>query len=125
MYPPRTPADASIEFEQLNISGPDFGLNVIQFWADAVDASVFQFSKNPPRDYLSKKDHIHTQAQQAVIRLQDKRGRHCGLWFDIMDDLRDRLWQHFVKQMPELAGETQRPRELIAGARGRVESKAR
>lgn len=63
--------DCMIEFEQLNISGPDFGPNVLQFWADTVVASVFRFPKNLLRDYISKKDHVHISTRQAVIHLQE------------------------------------------------------
>ncbi|KAJ9634623.1 hypothetical protein H2199_008908 [Coniosporium tulheliwenetii] len=110
----RASAKLKPEFEQTNVSGPDFGPSVLQFWADAVDASLFHFLRDTAPDYLSKQDHIHTQGQQAVLRLQDKRGRHCGLWFN---NGNDRLWQGGAMQMPELGREKQKPRELVAISR--------
>jgi hypothetical protein len=74
-----------VELDQVGVSGPDLGPNVLQFWAEVVDAAAFRFSKNPPRDYLSSEDHTHVQSPQAVIRLLDRHGRHCGLWFDVSD----------------------------------------
>ncbi|KAL2016322.1 hypothetical protein VTK56DRAFT_3863 [Thermocarpiscus australiensis] len=72
---------------QTCVSGPDFGPEVLQFWADTVDATAFHFatydkSRVVQPEQLSSRENVHTKTSQAVIRLRDREERHCGLWYD-------------------------------------------
>ena len=98
-----------IEQKQINISGPDFGPNVLQFWADAIDADLFHFHTNEPPDYLSKRNQIHSKGLQALTRIRDSQHRHCGLSFHVKPDL-----PTSARQIPRAAAKKAGPRELVA-----------
>jgi tetratricopeptide (TPR) repeat protein len=100
------------ETKQRGVSGPDWGPDVLQFWADTVDPSNFPFITDKTGwvmpEKLSLREHVHTQTSQAVIRLQDRDGRHCGLW---CDNKNHRLWWRGER-------EKEQPRmELVAVSR--------
>ena len=89
-----TPSSSlSHSIKRTNISGPDFGPSVLQFWAETADPSNFPFITDPSGwvmpEPLSLRENVHTQTTQSVIRLQDSQGRHCGLWYD---NKNHRLW---------------------------------
>lgn len=100
------------------VSGPDFGPEVLQFWADTVPATAFHFttvtsgtSTFVQPEQLSSHENVHTKTSQAVIRLRDREERHCGLWYD---NKNHRLWWAGEK-------EKKKPRaELVAISRLRV-----
>jgi hypothetical protein len=56
------------------------GANVLQFQAFTLPLRSFKLGSN--QENLSQQDHIHTSSQQAVHRLYDQDGKHCGLCFD-------------------------------------------
>lgn len=105
-----------IEHVQTGVSRPDFGPNVLQFWAEAVDASFFNFNrdKNQSPDFLSKQDSAHSKSEKVVLRMRDKKDRHCGLWFESKVDRATRLphFKNIFKGIGYAAG-----RELIALSR--------
>ncbi|KAL2130483.1 hypothetical protein VTI74DRAFT_6337 [Chaetomium olivicolor] len=78
---------------QTGVLGPDFGPEVLQFWADTVEAAAFHFAtidKNRVEpEQLSSRENVHAKTSQAVIRLRDREERHCGLWYD---NKNHRLW---------------------------------
>ncbi|KAK1759042.1 heterokaryon incompatibility protein-domain-containing protein [Echria macrotheca] len=102
------------ESKQANVSGPDFGPSVLQFWAETVDPAHFPFITEDDSGWvrpeqLSLRENVHTTTSQAVIRLKDRDGRHCGLWYDNKNHRL--LWwagEH-KKEMPRL--------ELVAVSR--------
>jgi hypothetical protein len=34
------------------------------------------------KEYLSLRSHVHVQSAQAVCRILDRQGNHCGLWWE-------------------------------------------
>ncbi|PGH05335.1 hypothetical protein GX51_03056 [Blastomyces parvus] len=99
-YPPDHLPDISsseFEHEQVNVAGPDLGPNVLQFWSEVVDTTRFQLSTTNAVHYLSKRDHVHTRGEQAVLRLVDRKGRHCGLVFDTRNDFVRRTFARHSK----------------------------
>lgn len=55
-------------------------LTILSFEASTLPFTSFRLS--PEKEYLSKQSHIHTATQQAVRRIYDSRGQHCGLWWE-------------------------------------------
>jgi tetratricopeptide (TPR) repeat protein len=111
---------------QTDVPGPDFGPEVLQFWADTVPETAFHFttsgSNNKAVEYeqLSSRDNVHTKTAQAVIRLRDGEGWHCGLWYD---DKNHRLWwagNREKKPRAELVAVSHLPAPKIEGPK-RVE----
>ncbi|KAM7189032.1 Heterokaryon incompatibility protein (HET) domain containing protein [Naviculisporaceae sp. PSN 640] len=100
------------ETKATNVSGPDFGPSVLQFWAETAEPAHFPFITNGSGwvkpEQLSLRENVHTTTSQAVIRLQDRDGRHCGLWYD---NKNHRLWWagERQKEMPRI--------ELVAVSR--------
>jgi tetratricopeptide (TPR) repeat protein len=104
------PDDNSVldtDFAQTGVLGPDFGPEVLQFWAETVQPEAFHFAKHETAENLSSRDNIHTPGRQAVLRLRDLRNRHCGLWHD---NKNHRLWWASERQK-------QPPMELVAISR--------
>ncbi|XXH01246.1 hypothetical protein Hte_007600 [Hypoxylon texense] len=60
--------------------GPPLESNILSFAAPVVPISAFRIS--PEKEYLIQQHHIHTQGRQAVRRIYDRRGNHCGLWWE-------------------------------------------
>jgi hypothetical protein len=62
------------------VLGPDFGPNVLQFWAYAVHVECFQFA-DIDGTLISEPEHGNQRGHQYVNSLLDPRGKHCGLAF--------------------------------------------
>jgi hypothetical protein len=58
---------------------------VLHFIAPLVFGTDFSVNRDRVPDYLSSASHIHTQTSQAVVRLHDKNGKHCGILFEHVD----------------------------------------
>jgi hypothetical protein len=54
--------------------------NILSFTAPTLLASAFCIS--PEKEYLVQQNSIHTQSAQAIRRIYDQQGRHCGLWWE-------------------------------------------
>lgn len=54
--------------------------NILSFTAPTIHLSAFHIS--PEKEYLIQQTSIHTQGQQAIRRIYDRQGRHCGLWWE-------------------------------------------
>ncbi|KAK4208730.1 hypothetical protein QBC37DRAFT_296075 [Rhypophila decipiens] len=67
------------ERRTLNMSGPDLGPGVLQFWADAVDGDAFTVESLDPGYAIVDREHGNVPSKQAVIRLLDRAKVHCGL----------------------------------------------
>lgn len=63
-------------------SQPD---SVLHFIAPLIIATDFTVNRNREPDYLSSASHIYTQSNQAVVRLHDRNGKHCGILFEHAD----------------------------------------
>jgi len=63
-----------------SVSGPDFGPNVLQFWAYTVDIESFQFA-DIEGTLISEPEHGNKRGEQYVNSLLDPRRKHCGLLF--------------------------------------------
>jgi hypothetical protein len=62
------------------VLGPDFGPNVLQFWAYATSIESFQFA-DIEGTLISEPEHGNQRGEQYVNSLLDPRGKHCGLVF--------------------------------------------
>ena len=60
-------------------------VSVLHFIAPLIIATEFTVERNREPDYLSSTSHIHTQSNQAVVRLHDRNGKHCGILFEHVD----------------------------------------
>ncbi|KAL2369058.1 hypothetical protein RJZ57_006548 [Blastomyces gilchristii] len=67
--------------------------------------------KYPPDHHPDISSSEFEHEQQAVLRLEDKKGRHCGLIFDTTDDF---VRQTFVKQHKGTKVNKQESSELVA-----------
>ncbi|TPX16881.1 uncharacterized protein E0L32_003443 [Thyridium curvatum] len=54
--------------------------NILRFKARTVPLTAFKVT--PRKEYLSVRTHIHVRGDQAVRRIVDRSGKHCGLWWD-------------------------------------------
>ncbi|KAI0439409.1 heterokaryon incompatibility protein-domain-containing protein [Xylaria telfairii] len=54
--------------------------NILRFRAPAVSCSQFKIS--PEKQYLIELPYIHQPSRQAVRRILDGQGKHCGLWWE-------------------------------------------
>lgn len=54
--------------------------NVLQFLAPVAPLTAFKLSID--RKYISVSNRTHTPSRQAVRRILDRNGRHCGLWWE-------------------------------------------
>ncbi|KAI1774166.1 heterokaryon incompatibility protein-domain-containing protein [Hypoxylon cercidicola] len=59
---------------------PPFESNIVRFTAPTIPSSAFRIS--PEKEYLIQQPHVHIQGQQAVRRIYDRQGNHCGLWWE-------------------------------------------
>ncbi|KAI2624013.1 heterokaryon incompatibility protein-domain-containing protein [Hypomontagnella submonticulosa] len=59
---------------------PPLDANILSFSAPAVSCSAFVIS--PEKEYLVDQPHIHNQGKQAIRRIYDHQGNHCGLWWE-------------------------------------------
>ena len=59
---------------------PPLESNILTFTAPTVPISAFRVS--PEKEYLIQRHHVHTQGKQAVRRICDRQGSHCGLWWE-------------------------------------------
>ncbi|OQU99389.1 hypothetical protein CLAIMM_05025 [Cladophialophora immunda] len=50
-----------------------------------VSRAGFTIDRSRSPDYLSSNQHVHLQTSQAVVRIHDKAGRHCGILFEHLD----------------------------------------
>lgn len=110
------PDDNSVidtDFTQTGVLGPDFGEEVLQFWAETVEPQAFYFAKHEIAENLSSRDNIHTPGRQAVLRLHDRQNRHCGLWHD---NKNHRLWWG-SRESKDVERQKQPPMELVAISR--------
>jgi hypothetical protein len=62
------------------ISGPNLGPNVLQFWAEAVDAKHFSISEVTGPS-LTDNEHANITTKQTVSKLLDFKNQYCGLVF--------------------------------------------
>ena len=53
---------------------------LLRFTARTVPVPAFQIS--PTKEYLSSASQVHIRTAQAVRRIYDRNGRHCGLWWE-------------------------------------------
>lgn len=53
---------------------------LLQFTARTVCVNAFQIS--PVKEYLSLSSQRHIRSSQAVRRVKDRHGNHCGLWWE-------------------------------------------
>lgn len=63
-----------------DVSGPDFGPNVLQFWAYTADSNSFKFA-GLDGTLITDPEHGNIPGKQVVTSLLDLRGKHCGLMF--------------------------------------------
>ena len=59
---------------------PPLEATLLRFTAPTLPVSAFQIK--PQKEYISTQFNVHSQSPQAVRRICDKRGLHCGLWFE-------------------------------------------
>ena len=59
---------------------PPLESNILSFTAPTVPTSAFHIS--PEKEYLVQHHHVHIQGKQAVRRIYDRQGNHCGLWWE-------------------------------------------
>ena len=64
----------------LRIHGPDFGPNVLQFWAYTVSVEHFSFM-DLDGALITDREHGNISGKQVVNGLLDRSGKHCGLIF--------------------------------------------
>ncbi|KAH6716208.1 heterokaryon incompatibility protein-domain-containing protein, partial [Leptodontidium sp. MPI-SDFR-AT-0119] len=62
------------------ILGPNLGPNVLQFWAEAVDAKHFSISE-VTGPFLTDHEHANITTKQTVSKLLDSKNQYCGLIF--------------------------------------------
>jgi hypothetical protein len=62
------------------VFGPDFGPNVLQFWAYTTSVDSFQFA-DIEGTLISEPEHGNQRGEQYVNSLLDPRRKHCGLVF--------------------------------------------
>jgi hypothetical protein len=75
----------------------DYGPNVLQFKAPMMPAAAF--TRGDDLEYLCHQGEYHSVGEQAVYRLYDKGGKHCGICFEPMiptEDIADDALQSFV-----------------------------
>lgn len=77
-----TSNDRKFEHGDKTFYGPDLGPYVLQFWAEAVDTSPFYTRSDQLYVYLSNGLQDSNASRQAIFRLEDSRGRHCGIVFE-------------------------------------------
>ncbi|KAH8879446.1 HET-domain-containing protein [Thozetella sp. PMI_491] len=53
---------------------------ILHITAPAVPLTAFQITG--PKEYLSVQSQVHAQSSQAVRRVHDRNGNHCGLWWE-------------------------------------------
>ncbi|KIW97699.1 uncharacterized protein Z519_01283 [Cladophialophora bantiana CBS 173.52] len=58
---------------------------VLHFMPPFVDGPTFSIVRDTDPVYLSSSKHIHLQTRQAVVRIYDKHGKHCGILFEHID----------------------------------------
>jgi hypothetical protein len=63
-----------------SVSGPDFGPNVLQFWAYTVGVDSFQFG-DIEGTLITEPEHGNSPGKLVVNRLLDPKRKHCGLIF--------------------------------------------
>lgn len=59
---------------------PHIADKMLKFAARTVTLPVFRVSHQ--KEYLSLQSNVHTRSSQAVRRILDREGRHCGLWWE-------------------------------------------
>ena len=81
-----SPTDLSLHFtpEQIATSTTQTG-TILHFIAPAIVMHRLTVNRTREPDYLSSKSHIHTQTTQAVVRIHDENGIHCGILFEHVD----------------------------------------
>ncbi|KAH8654296.1 hypothetical protein BGZ61DRAFT_524257 [Ilyonectria robusta] len=59
---------------------PHIATKLLRFTARTVPLPAFQVMPN--KEYLSCMSQVHVRSSQAVRRIQDRNGKHCGLWWE-------------------------------------------
>ncbi|KAM5361880.1 hypothetical protein ACJZ2D_012825 [Fusarium nematophilum] len=59
---------------------PHMAAKMLRFTARSVPVPAFRIL--PGKEYLSLQSQIHIQGPQAVRRIHDRNGKHCGLWWE-------------------------------------------
>ncbi|KAJ4289051.1 hypothetical protein N0V90_011393 [Kalmusia sp. IMI 367209] len=59
---------------------PYITTKLLRFTARTVPVPAFQIS--PTKEYLSSSSRRHIRSSQAVRRIRDRNGKHCGLWWE-------------------------------------------
>ncbi|CAO2655398.1 Nn.00g104620.m01.CDS01 [Neocucurbitaria sp. VM-36] len=59
---------------------PHLDTKQLRFTARTVPLPAFQIS--PHKEYLSSRSQVHIRTSQAVRRILDRNGKHCGLWWE-------------------------------------------
>jgi tetratricopeptide (TPR) repeat protein len=59
---------------------PHISSKLLRFTARTVPLPAFHVMPN--KEYLSSRSQVHIRSSQAVRRIQDRNGKHCGLWWE-------------------------------------------
>ncbi|KAF5005593.1 hypothetical protein FDECE_8000 [Fusarium decemcellulare] len=59
---------------------PHIAAKMLRFKAGAVPVPSFRILPN--KEYLSNQSQVHVRTAQAVRRISDHNGKHCGLWWE-------------------------------------------
>lgn len=59
---------------------PHIATKLLRFTARTVPLPAFQVMPN--KEYLSSRSQVHVRSSQAVRRIRDRNGKHCGLWWE-------------------------------------------
>lgn len=59
---------------------PYIDAKLLRFSARTVALPAFKIM--PDKEYLSSQSQVHIRSSQAVRRIQDRNGKHCGIWWE-------------------------------------------